>query len=353
MPKTKKNKQNNSTKQHKYKTKYIYLISNIVNHLEKKTKILGKFKKPENLEKLTHITINIKKKKKPYQPHINGNVIGKTLTTFNETIILCHRIGSNMVPFKHNNKSVFVNITSEFDIYDLVWTNKKETININNSIYDELNQKISSNDSGGEDDIINNRNEQMKLEEKLLKNDFEGEKLINEDDIIDLNIEKKIDNVDQIENEEEREEVKNEIKKLKKDLAEEDENITVTKYKNNAFDRLKALEDVILNDNSDKNKIIKLLKFNNNNNNQTNKNNNMDNDSDSYNSSDSSDSSESFDQFELFNKIFDTVKKNKDGSYNKSTKMKKTNNSLFTFKFGLCHQKKKVYLTEIKITLLK
>ena len=332
MPKTKK-------KHHKYSTRYIYLLSNVKNHSEKVRNILGKFKKPENLEKLTDIDFIIKEK---YQPHINGNVIDDTLTISNEILILCHREGSMMVPFKHNNKTISANITNEFDIYDLVWTNKKETISVDNTTYDELNQKISSNESG-DDDTIKNTNEQMVLEEIMLKNDFEGEKLLNNEDIIDLDIEKKIDNINEIKNEDEREEFKNEIKKLKKDLKEEDKNIITTNYKDSAFNRLKALENEILNGKSDKTKITQILKFNNNNHN------NIDNDSDS----DSSDSDESFDQKQLFNQIFNTVKTNKDGSYNKSIKMKKTNNFLFTFKFGLCHNEKKIYLTNVKIVLSK
>lgn len=344
MPKIKKN----NKKQQVYSKKYIYLVSNAINHLEKTTNILGKFKKPKNLEDLTQLTFSVKKH---YQPHINGNVIEESLTTFNETILLCHRNGSSMVPFKHNNKSILVNITSEFDIYDLVWTNKKVTISLNNNTYDKLSQKISSNDSEEDD----NKYEQMKLEEKMLENnDFEGEKLIDENDIIDLDIDRKINNVDEIENEEEKEEMIDEIKKLNKDLKE-DENSTASKYKNTASDILKQLEEEILSKKSNKKKIIKLLKFDDKN--RTNKSNNMkqeyDSDS-SYDSDDSDDSpSSSFDQFELFNNIFDSVKENKDKSYNKSIKMKKTNNSIFTFKFGLCHQEKKIYLTEVKIILSK
>lgn len=299
MPKTKKNKHRNKKK---FSEKYYYLISTIEN------KIISKVKK-KNTKSNNKLIFLIEKK---YEPHINNNVINGNIIPFNgltETIRICEFIEktNNFKPSKINNILFKINITTDIDLNDLKWSNKK----IEN----------------GDDDNDNKEED------------------IDEDTIVDWNIE---NNIDDIDDKKEKKEIMEDIEKHKKDQKKE-------KNGNNPFLELRQFEN---NKEQKFNLIVKnngITKNKKKNNGNTNSDDDDDDDSDSSDYSDSDDSyvsessSSGYEYDYHFNNIFNTVTRNKDGSNNKSPFYYRYKNKNCKFYFELNHEKKKIYLVKFLI----
>ncbi len=344
MPKTKKNKHKSKDKQ-KYSGRYYYLISTIGNE------IISKVKKKDikSNDKLIFLI------DKNYEPHINNNIINGNIIPINnifEILRICVFIKENETfkPAKINNILFKIDITNDIDLNDLKWSNKK---NLNEDV-DVLIEGIYKN-ADDDNSNKNNNNEAIKFEIKHLQNYDIKEENIDESTIVDWNIEK---NINKIDDKKEKNKIIKDIKKHKKDQEEEKKENDSCDEKNNPFFKLKQIENnkeqkfnlIVKNNGISKNKEKNYDNTNNDFSDDYSNSSNGDDDDENYNDSSINESSSSaYEHDHHFNNIFDSVIKNQDGSNNKSPLYYKYKGTNCKFYFELDHDKKKIYLVKFLI----